>query len=69
VSDQGEVRFVPLTLGAVGPRVERWQRIIGATVSGEFDEGTARLTRIWQGANELPMTGVVDRRCWAEGTK
>lgn len=55
-----------LLLGSTGPDVERWQRLIRCTVSGVFDAGTDRATRIWQATHGLAIDGIVGPKSWAE---
>jgi hypothetical protein len=45
--------------------VERWQRIIGATVDGDFGPGTEAKTRAWQAAHGLAVDGIVGPSSWA----
>lgn len=48
-----------LLIGAKGPAVEAWQRIVGAKVDGDFGGATQTATRAWQHTHKLPETGVV----------
>jgi len=59
---------VGLSVGDRGEVVAEWQRRIGCTASGLFDELTERATRIWQTTQGLPVTGTVGREDWAAAT-
>ncbi len=48
-----------LLIGAKGPAVEAWQKIIGVKVDGDFGGATQVATRAWQHTHKLPETGVV----------
>lgn len=48
-----------LLIGAHGPAVEAWQRIVGVKVDGDFGGATQVATRAWQHTHKLPETGVV----------
>jgi peptidoglycan hydrolase-like protein with peptidoglycan-binding domain len=48
-----------LLIGAKGPAVEVWQRVVGVKVDGDFGGATQTATRAWQHTHNLPETGVV----------
>ncbi len=48
-----------LLIGAKGPAVEVWQRVVGAKADGIFGGATQVATRGWQHTHFLPETGVV----------
>lgn len=51
--------------GSRGPDVRRWQALIGAHITGVFDDETERLTIAWQIAHRLKADGVVSQETWA----
>jgi cell wall-associated NlpC family hydrolase len=51
--------------GAVGPAVKTLQKAIGATADGDFGPATRKAVRVWQKANHVTVTGVVDAATWA----
>lgn len=51
-------------LGSTGEAVKQWQRIIGVTVTGVFDQTTDAKTRLWQKANGLTDDGWVGEKTW-----
>jgi peptidoglycan hydrolase-like protein with peptidoglycan-binding domain len=48
-----------LLIGARGPAVSAWQRVIGAQQDGVFGPATEAATRAWQLLHKLPSTGIV----------
>lgn len=54
-----------LGLGAKGPDVAQWQRLIGVQSDGDFGPITKQVTIAWQVANGLKGDGVVGPKTWA----
>lgn len=66
----GEGGFVPtppplLRRGSLGGEVERWQRLLGLPVDGEFGVTTEEATRRWQMEHGLAGDGIVGSASWA----
>lgn len=58
----------PLTLrrGSKGEAVKRVQRVVGATVDGDFGPATESLVRVFQRDHSLLVDGVVGPKTWEE---
>ena len=48
-----------LLIGAKGPAVGVWQKVVGAGVDDDFGPATEAATKAWQLEHELPVTGAV----------
>lgn len=55
-----------LRLGSKGQSVEIWQRVIGASIDGNFGPRTETLTKAWQLSKGLDADGVVGPASWAK---
>jgi cell wall-associated NlpC family hydrolase len=51
--------------GATGAAVKTIQSLVGTTADGDFGPLTVAAVRLWQKANNVPVTGVVDAATWA----
>jgi peptidoglycan hydrolase-like protein with peptidoglycan-binding domain len=56
---------VVATVGSRGPRVVIIQRVVKVKADGSYGSGTAAAVKVWQRANRLPATGVVDSVTWS----
>jgi peptidoglycan DL-endopeptidase CwlO len=51
--------------GATGAAVTTIQNLVGTSADGDFGPLTVAAVRLWQKANNVPVTGVVDAATWA----
>ena len=58
-------RLPLLWMGSTGSNVSKAQRLLGQPVTGTFDASFRAEVLRYQGANDLPRTGTVDKPTWA----
>jgi hypothetical protein len=53
-----------ISLGASGEAVKIFQSALGINATGKFDKNTQNQLKIWQRANRLSPSGIVDANTW-----
>lgn len=56
--------FKAIAVGSKGVKVSVIQTKVGAKADGIYGPLTAKAVKVWQGKNDLPVSGVVDEATW-----